>query len=178
MRTWRAMRGAAAALAAMWAWTAPAGGEQLYATPEIAAIVELEIGAGRAWGMRAELGDSGFYVGLALACRPEEPAHAEATAYFGGFPEDRRPVQLAVRGAEGTVERFGRAVSGGPESGFHSPQVTDPRDLARFVSAVLRPGALVSNGYRSFWNRVSEARNAEVRAQMLGCLQAVAAAGR
>ena len=128
--------------------------------------------------MRAELGDSGFFVGLALICRAEDPAHAEATAYFSGFPEDRRPVQLAVRGAEGTAERFGRAVSGGPESGFHSPQVTDLQDLARFVGAALRPDALVSNGYRSFWNRASAARNAEVRGEMLGCLRAVAGARR
>ena len=178
MRIRRAMKTATAALAAMSAWTAPAGGEQLYPTPEIGTIVELEIGAGRAWGMRAELGNSGIYVGLALVCRDEAPLEAEVTAYFGGFPEDRRPVQLAVRTPEGTVERFGGVVSGGPESGFHSPQVTDLRDLARFVGAALRPGALVSNGYRSFWNRVSEARNAKVRGEMEGCLQAVAAAGR
>ena len=178
MRIRRAMTRVAAAVAAMSAWTAPAGGERLYPTPEIGTIVELEIGAGRAWGMRAELADSGIYIGLALVCRDEAPLAAEATAYFGGFPENRRPVQLVVRGPEGTVERFGGVVSGGPESGYHSPQVTNLRNLARFVRAALRSGALVSNGYRSFWNRASAARNAEVRGEMLGCLQALAAAGR
>lgn len=176
MRMRRAMT--RAAVAAAVAWTAPAGGEEVFPTPEIGTIDELDIGAGRAWGMRAQLGNSGFYVGMTLICRAEEPADAEATVYFGGFPEDRRPVQLAVRTAEGTVERFGAVVSGGPESGFHSPQVSSLRDLARFVGAALRPGALVSNGYRSFWNRATAARNAEVRAWMLGCLEGLGAAGR
>lgn len=178
MRIRRAMRGAAVALAAMSAWTVPAGGQPMNPTPEAGRIFNFEIGAATAWGMSAELGKSGFHVGLSLVCRTEDPAYAEATAYFGAFPEDRRPVQLVVQSPEGSVERFGGEASWRPEAVVHNPRVTDLRDLERFVKAVLRRGALVSNGHRTFRNRASEARNAEVREAMLGCVQAVAAAGR
>ena len=61
-------------------------------------------------------------------------------------------------------------MSGGPESGFHSPRVVDPGEAARFVDVALRAGALISNGYRSFWNRVGEIRNREVREAFIACL--------
>ena len=57
----------------------------------------------------------------------------EATAFFGGFPHDRRAIQLAVRTADGTVHRFGPIVPGGPEAGFHSPRITDPDEAARLA---------------------------------------------
>ena len=68
-------------------------------------------------------------------------------------------MQLAVLTAEGTVFRFGPVVSGGPESGFHSPRIADPAEAGRFAEAAFRPGSLVSNGFRSFRNGAGEARN-------------------
>ena len=81
------------------------------------------------------------------------------------------PVQLAVRSPDGAVERFGAVLAGGPEAGFHSPQLRDPHDAQRFVTVALQPGALISNGYRSFWNRASEQRNQQVRDEFLACVQ-------
>ena len=143
---------------------------ETWPTPEIADIVDLEAPHTVAYAMRGELGATGEYVGLGLICATHGPYEIEATAFFGAFPDDRRPVQLAVRSALGTLERFGPVVSAGPESGFHSPRITDPGEAGRFAEAALRPGALVSNGYRSFWNRASEARNREVREAFRACL--------
>ncbi len=85
-------------------------------------------------------------------------------ASFGLFPEDGRPVQLAVRSATGAIDRFGPVVRhSGSESGFHSPLLEDPEDVERFVAVAFRSGALISNGYRSIWNRVDEAQNAQAR---------------
>ena len=44
-------------------------------------------------------------------------------------------------------------------------------EAERFAGAALRPGALVSNGYRSFRNRTSETRNREVREAFIACLE-------
>ena len=101
-----------------WVCAGVVRGEQLYPTPEMTELVKIEIGSGKAWGMRSEIGDSGIYVGVALACRDEEPLRAEGSACSGGFPEDRRSVQLAVRSADGTVERFGPVVRGAGNRGF------------------------------------------------------------
>ena len=54
---------------------------------------------------------------------------------------------------------FGPVVRGGPEAGFHSPIIDDPRRARAFLALALRPGVLVSNGYRSFRNGLSAARN-------------------
>lgn len=169
-RKWLAGGLAAAALV----WAGAAGGERMDPTPGAWRIFEFETGVGRVWAMSAELGAGGFHVGLELVCRTEEPAYAEAIAYFGGWPEDRRPVRLEVQSPDGiTTAWFGRAVLREPEWEFHIPRLTDLRDLERFVKAALRPGALVSNGYRAFRNRVSETRNAEVRRAMLDCVEAL-----
>ena len=120
------------------------GGER-YATPEMDGVEDLEFGAGGAWAMRAELGNSGIYLGQVLVCRDEEPLAAEATAYFGGFPEDRRPVQLAVHRDDGPVERFGRVMSGGLESGPVWMTAAISRDRRRR----LPPGRAVSAGVGS-----------------------------
>lgn len=156
----------AAALALSGA--AQAGGT--HPTPEIARIDELDIPGAAAWAMKGALGNTGVTVGLAAVCATSGPWRVEATAFFGAFPRDRRPVQLAVRTAEGAVERFGPVVSGGPEAGFHSPKVVDPAEAARFVRAAFRAGSLVSNGFRSFRNRAGEARNRTVREALLACL--------
>ena len=144
-----------------------AGGQT--ATPEIFRIEVADDHGEVAFLMRAELGSTGTFVGLALICSEGDPDGAKVVAFFGGFPWDRRPVQLAVRGSDGVVERFGPVVSGGPESGFHSPELFDVEEAKRFVTAAMSEGALVSNGYRSFWNRVSEERNDEIRKWFLDC---------
>lgn len=71
--------------------------------------------------MRGALGTSGEYVGLAILCAARDDTEMQVTAFFGAFSGSHRPVQLAVRGPDGTVERFGPVVAAGPESGFHSP---------------------------------------------------------
>ena len=121
--------------------------------------------------MRGTLGTSGEVIGLAVLCAMHGSAEIQATAFFGTFPGAHRPVQLAVRGPGGTVERFGAVVAGGPEAGFHSPQLRVSHDAQRFVTAALQPGALVSNGYRSFWNRASARRNQQVRDAFVACVQ-------
>lgn len=145
--------------------------DETWPTPEIATILELGEGDELVYGMRGELGRTGHFVGLALICSMKGAYNVEAIASFLGFPEDRRPLQLAVRGEEGAIERFGPVISAGPESGFHSPRMVEAGEVTRFVNAALRPGALVSNGYRSFWNRVSERRNEVVREAFLACVR-------
>lgn len=140
-----------------------------YSTPEITHIEVLDVPGAVAWAMRGELGDSGFYVGLSLLCKTDGSGAIEATAYFASFPGKRHPVQLVVRSADGTVERFGPAVAGGLQSGFHSPRITDADEAERFVRPALQPGSLISNGWRSFRNLASEAGNREVLAAFLGC---------
>ncbi len=154
-------------LALALACTAPAPD---YPTPEIREITALDVPDTVAYMMRSPLGNSGEYIGLAVRCAMHGPAEMEATAFFGGFPGAHHPVQLAVRRPDGTGERFGARVAGGPEAGFHSPQLRDPHDAERFVTAALQPGALISNGYRSFWNRASAPRNQQVREEFLACV--------
>ena len=146
-------------------------------TPAIRVIDALNIKGMVAYTMRGSLGTSREYVGLAVLCAIHGPADFEATAFFGAFPGAHRPVQLAVRSPAGAVERFGAVLAGGPEAGFHSPQLRDPHDAQRFVTAALQPGALISNGYRSFWNRASEQRNQQVRDEFLACVQRPARKG-
>ena len=142
---------------------------ETYTTPEIDRIENLDVAGAVAWVMRGELGDSGYHVGLGIVCKSDGSGDTVVTAYFGSFPGVGHPVQFAVRGAGGRVGRFGPVVSGGPESGFHSPRITGPDEMARFLRLALQPGALISNGYRSYWNRVDEKRNREVRQALLAC---------
>lgn len=157
-------------LAAVLALPGGAQAGETFPTPEIARIDELDIPGAAAWAMKGGLGNSGVTVGLAAVCATEGPRRVEATEFFGAFPRDRRPVQLAVRLAEGAVERFGPMVSGGPEAGFHTPRIVDPGEAARFAGAAFRPGSLVSNGYRSFRNRAGEMRNRAVLKAFIACI--------
>ena len=158
----------AALLATALASSAPAA---TYATPEITKIVKIEVPGALAFAMRARLGNTDTYVGLTLLCPQSSASHIEVTVYFGAFPSDARPVQLAVRDSNRAVAHFGPAVRGTPASGFHSPRLTDPLRALKFVNAALQPGSLVSNGYRSFWNRASRADNQRVRNAFTRCLQ-------
>lgn len=136
-------------------------------TPEIRLIEEATAGNGTTtWIMRAPLGNTGSYVGLAITCNDA----VEVTVFLGGFPAAHIPVQLAIRTSAGRGERFGPVVRhSGPRSGFHSPRLTNQQEAARFLDAALENGALISNGYNSFWNRVAPARNREVRAAARRC---------
>lgn len=142
-----------------------------YPTPIVSHIKALDIPGALAFAMRGCLGNTNTWLGLSLLC-PRSPAKPlEVTAYFGGFPSDARPVQLAVRNPAGAVSHFGPAVRGTPASGFHSPRITDPLQAIRFLNAALQPGSLVSNGYRSFRNQVSFSRNDTVRNAFVRCIQ-------
>jgi hypothetical protein len=145
---------------------APAAAEAQadHPTPRISLLETITMQGVTAYVMRANLGNTEIIIGLAATCDPR----LEVTVYFGGYPADRRPVQLAVRGADGRVHRFGPVERGGPGSGFHSPRARGP-DAARFVDAALRSGALVSNGFRSFFNDAPPSRNLEARTALLGC---------
>ena len=150
--------------------SAPAAqADRVYPTPEITRIESLDSPGAVTWGMRGELGDTGHYVGLVITCKTDGSRAAEVTTFFSSFPGIRHPVQLAVRSADGRSGRFGPVVTGGPQSGFHSPQIKDPVEAERFLRLALKTGSLVSNGYRSFWNRVGEARNREVFDAFLAC---------
>ena len=151
--------------------TTPVHADTVYATPETRVIDKFDVPGAVAWGMRGELGDTGYYVGLAIFCRTDGASGVEVTASFSSFPGADHPVQLMIRTLGGKVERFGPVVAAGPESGFHSPQITDPGEAERFLRLALEPGSLVSNGYRSFRNRVSEARNQEVLEAFLVCVK-------
>ncbi len=138
-----------------------------YATPEIREVEEVEANGRHAYILRGELGNTGWHVGFTATCNNRQ---LEVTIFFGSFPTQGTPVQLVIRTARGGIERFGPVVrASGPQSGFHSPRLTDPREVARFLDNALETGALVSNGYRSFWNRVPPARNQRVREQLRAC---------
>ncbi len=155
--------------AALAAHGAAQADERTWPVPGIMHVEDLGIPGALAFGMRGTLGDGRVTVGLAAVCATAGPREVEATALFGGFPRDRRPVQLAVRTADGMVLRFGPVVRGGPEAGFHSPRITDAAEAMRFADAALRHGSLVSNGHRSFRNGAGGARNRAVREAFLAC---------
>ena len=161
---------AALPCAALAAHGAAQADERVWPMPGIAHVDGLGIPGALGFGMQGTLGDGSVTVGLAAVCATEGPRQVEATAFFGEFPRDRRPAQLAVRIADGTVLRFGPVVRGGSEAGFHSSRITDAAGAARFADVAVRPGSLVSNGHRSFRNRSGEARNRAVGEAFLACI--------
>ena len=142
--------------------------QELLPTPEVSGFERVDAVEIVGYVMRAEVADTDVIVGLSLVC--EGPGDVEVVVYFGGFPSTRQPVQLAVRDVAGRVERFGPVVTGGPEAGFHSPRLTELPEVERFMRIALRPGSLVSNGYRSFWNRASAADNQQVLDEFAVCM--------
>ena len=109
----------------------------------------------------------GWRLGIAFQCRGR--GQTLAAAFLGPFPPDRRPVQLAVRTPDGTIERFGDVLSGGPESGFNDTYIEEAADQRRFARAALQQQALVSNGYNSFWNGAPAEANRQVLAELTRC---------
>lgn len=161
----------AAVLAAFLLCTIPDPARAQHPTPEIEIIQQIPIPGSVAYGMRARLGATDTYLGLTFLCTLSPPVEIEITAHFGAFPADGRPVQLAIRRSDGQILRFGPVVHAGSRSGFHSPRVTDRRQAERFANAALQPDSLVSNGYRSFWNRGSTRDNRTARLRFLACLK-------
>jgi len=105
-------------------------------------------------------------LGLGIDC--ETPSRPRLTVYLGAFPSPARVLQLAVRRADGRIERFGPVFSAGAESGFHSPQLQGP-DLHRFLAAIRGYGALVSNSFNSYFVRASDADHALLQRFANGC---------
>ena len=141
-----------------------------YPTPKIYNIEKLRIPGSIAYAMRARLTGSDTIVGLSILCTLNPPGHVEVTVYFGPFPRDSRPVQLALRTATGAVHRFGPVIRAGRSAGFHSPRITDPAQARKFVSAALSHRTLVSNGYRSFWNQATQPVNSLAKTAFMHCL--------
>lgn len=124
-------------------------------------------GAGVAYVLRGALGGgSEQAVAAVLAC--DADGAVTAAVSFGGSPPAGRALQVAVRRADGSVERFGPVVSGTPGSGVHAPAFAGA-DAWRFASSVLDTGALLSNGFVSLWNRVEPAANAAALAALETC---------
>ena len=155
-----------AVAAAMLAAAATAAAAQS-PTPQIRLIEKAAPGnATTASIMRAPVPNTVDQVGIAMTC----DNGVDVTVFLGAFPPAGTRVRLAVHTTAGRIERFGPVVDhAGPRSGFHSPRLTDPRQVARFLDAALENGALVSNGYNSFRNRVAPARNRAARATMRAC---------
>ena len=109
----------------------------------------------------------GWRLGMAFQCPTR--GRPVVAAFLGPFPSDRRPVQLAVRTADGTIERFGQVLVAGPGAGFNDTYLEDPADQRRFARAALQPQVLVSNGYNSFFNRASARANRQVLAVLADC---------
>ena len=159
---------AAASLVAAWG----GGVRAEIPTPVAQAFtIDVTVEARVARGYALDLEEAGgvYRIGVVATC-DRETRDVAVGLYFGPFPASK-PVQAAVRTADGRIERFGPVVSAthGALSGFHSPQLTEPGDVMRFLEAAFTTGALVSNGHMSWWHRVPEGANEEARRALMEC---------
>ena len=139
-------------------------------TPEATSMnITLDDGATRARGFVVGLDGVEWRIGVVIAC-DVATGRLEAHLAFGPFPADR-PVQAAVLSIDGSVERFGSVVqtAHGARSGFHSPVVEGRDEVLRLMAAAFSEGALISNGWRSVWNRIPAAGNARAQQDILKC---------
>ena len=120
-------------------------------------------------GFAVDLDGADYRIGMVAVC-DRGVGTVTVNLFFGAFPV-ALPVQAAVRTAAGRVERFGEPVSTqyGSASGFHAPEITDPGEVERFIESAFSDGALISNGYNSFWNRIPPAENDAARRDLLEC---------
>ena len=116
--------------------------------------------------LRSPVPGVNWLVGLAVACEGGSPRIA---VELGAFPRRSRVLQLAVRAPDGRVETFGPAFRASAASGFHSPDLEEPTEITRFASVAFEPGALLSNGYQSFFFDASPADAESLRAFLTGC---------
>ena len=135
-------------------------------TPTLGPVQTLDGPGGNAAAMlaRALLGEQ--VLGLSISC--ESRPRPLLTVYLGAFPTPARRLQLAVRRTDGRIERFGPVFTADARSGFHSPQL-DNSDLDRFLAAIRGNGALVSNGFNSYFVRYREADHASLRRFVDAC---------
>ena len=123
-------------------------------TPEVREIERMRTPEGGVLVMfAADL--NGQRVGAAFTCAN---GRLETTVFLGFFPSRTRALQLSAGAADGKVSRFGPVFRADARSGSHSPKLTGA-DALRFARTALQPGALVSNGFNSFFNRGSEGEN-------------------
>ena len=137
-------------------------------TPEIVDWEYLDHGEfGATWLLVAEdAGGPDWWPGMAVTC---SVGVLGMWAFFGPYPADGSPVQLAVRTPDGRVERHGPVTAGGPDTGFHDPAVETRTDILRMLAAAAVTDSLVSNGHYSFWNRASPLDNQQVRLFAQAC---------
>ena len=119
-------------------------------TPTLGPVQTLDAPDGQVLGVAARTFLGEQVLGLGIDC--ETRSRPRLTVYLGAFPSPARVLQLGVRRADGAIERFGPVFRAGSESGFHSPQLEGP-DLRRFLAAIRGDGALVSNGFNSYFVR-------------------------
>lgn len=139
-------------------------------TPEARTInVDVDANGTRGRGFAADMDGMPWRIGVVIVC-DIATGLLEGHLSFGSFP-DNRPVQAAVLAPGGAVERFGPAVwtEHGALAGFHSPVVEGRDNVLRLMAAAFTEGALVSNGWRSVWNRIPAADNARARGDILEC---------
>ncbi len=119
-------------------------------------------------GFAADIDGMPWRLGVVVVC-DIATGRLEGHLSFGSFPENR-PVQAAVLAPDGALERFGPVVvtEHGALSGFHSP-IVEGDDVLRLMAAAFSEGALVSNGWRSVWNRIPAADNDRARVDILEC---------
>ena len=135
-------------------------------TPTLGPVERLNGPDGSVAGMMARARLREQVLGLAVAC--ESRRGALLTVYLGGFPAQSRRLQLAVRRADGGIDRFGPVFTANARSGFHSPQL-EGTDLGRFLAAMRGNGALVSNGFNSYLVRYGEADHAALQRFVNAC---------
>ena len=134
-------------------------------TPRLQTVEPIEVENGVWAVMRGEFDNGRWLIGMATGCQDAEPV---VQLSLGPFPADERAVQLAVRTPAGHVERFGPILRAGPEAGFHGPEVRGTEAVGRFTDSALISGALISNGFHSFFNVGDE----ETQRSLLSALEA------
>ena len=135
-------------------------------TPRVSRLEVEGAGDAQILVLRAPLPGTGSFVGLAFMCAAGNPV---LQVQLGFFPPRPTPLQLAVRAADGAVERFGDVFIADASSGIHAPQLVDRAEVRRFLAAAFTPGALISNGYVSFFNDAGPLAGAELGRRLAGC---------
>ena len=139
---------------------------QPVATPRVTELTVLDAGGERALVLSAPMPGAAWRVGLVSVCRGGQP---QILVMLGAFPQVSAALQLAVRLPSGEVERFGPVFRANSSAGFHSPEIVEPPEINRFFAAAFVPGALVSNGYNSFFNDASPEAARRFRDNLAGC---------
>ena len=158
---------AMAAAMIMISLAVPAHGQDV-PTSEIVQVTRVDMPGAVAWTMRAELGGATLPVAFCV-CRAS--GGIEAEIQFGPLPRDGRPIQLAIRRPDGTIERFGPVFAAGSRGGPHTSRIVRPDDVERFIDAAFRTGSLIADGHESLLNTAAETENRAARETILACLR-------